>query len=420
MRLRSTIYLALRRLRRRPVRSFLLLQGTVWGVAVAILPVAVLDGTREAARANATSLGADRLSVKLDPTASQSQPLRAKDVEAVRSALDKGGTPARALAAVRRIRTIPLGPDTTGILIAATPDVVSARGMQIARGRPLRPDDPPDVCVVEAGLAAAVDTKIDLGATLVLPEDGRALKVVGITRARDPQILRTDDFGFDTEHPIYRSVAATFMLAMGAPIVKDDWKRSERCIYVPIQATPESPVDWIFARVSPDVVRAASRTVQGMFAESDRAVVALHATVLPVVLGRDVDRFSAVNVAMFLACLFMGAVVMANLGLLSALSRGREVAIRRVEGATRGAIAGQFLVEGFVLASVGSVLGCLLGIALARLRVALSPVSGFAWTFPWTQAAIATGVAVLLGLAASALPAWRVANQSPTTALADE
>ena len=68
MHLGPTFALAVRRLLHRPVRSFLLLQGTVWGVAVAVFPSAVIEGTRQAGTFRASSLGSDRISIAPDPT----------------------------------------------------------------------------------------------------------------------------------------------------------------------------------------------------------------------------------------------------------------------------------------------------------------------------------------------------------------
>jgi putative ABC transport system permease protein len=151
-----------------------------------------------------------------------------------------------------------------------------------------------------------------------------------------------------------------------------------------------------------------------------KTVVTIYPLVLPVLLSDQVERFDAVNLAMFLACLTMGAVVIANLGLLNVLTRGREIAIRRVEGATRAAVAAQFLVEGLLLTAVGSGVGLLLGMALARLRVSLEPVSGFTWVFPWREAAWASVVSLLVGVLATLLPALRASRLDPVEGLADE
>ena len=146
----------------------------------------------------------------------------------------------------------------------------------------------------------------------------------------------------------------------------------------------------------------------------------LYPLVLPVLLSGQVERFDAVNFAMFLACLTMGAVVIANLGLLNVLTRGREIAIRRVEGATRAGIAAQFLVEGLLLTAVGSVLGLGLGMALAQLRASLEPVAGFAWVFPWREAAWALLISLVVGTLATLLPALRASALDPVEGLADE
>jgi putative ABC transport system permease protein len=116
----------------------------------------------------------------------------------------------------------------------------------------------------------------------------------------------------------------------------------------------------------------------------------------------------------------MGGVVMANVGLLAALRRAPEVAVHRVEGARRSDVAAQFLTEGAALAVVGIALGGALACGLAALRVALEPTSGFTWTFPWGEAAVAAAVAFALGVGASVLPALRAASQDPVEALAGE
>ena len=246
------------------------------------------------------------------------------------------------------------------------------------------------------------------------------LEVVGVTAPREPTALRTNDLGFDLEHPLYKKVGVPLLLAMGIMPVPDDWKRSEACVHVPAPAEGTDELHWIFLRVEPENVSVIANRVRDRMADEGKSVVMLYPLVLPLILGEKVERFDAVNLAMFLACLLMGAVVMMNLGLLSALTRSREIAIRRTEGATRTDIALQFIAEGFVLSLVGAGLGCLLGMGLAHLRASLEPVAGFTWSFPVGQGLIAVSVAVVIGLLASVLPAMRAASQDPVQGLADE
>ncbi len=413
MRIASTLGLALRRLRRRPIRSFLLLQGTVWGVAVAIFPTAVIQGTRITTVSQAEALGADRIVAVADPTSATPVDLGLADVNFVRAHLRAAGHGVTSVAGVHLADT-PAADEM--VVLQATPEAPRARGLELADGRLLAPGER-DACVVEAQVGARLGRTLSLGDTLMVDDAER--RVVGITKARTPAQLRTNDLGFDLEHSMYKGVAQQFLLAMGIPYVMDDgWKRTDACVYIALPAG--SPVDWIYARVEPSQLSKAATSLREGLVGRGKTVLTLYPIVLPMILGDEVDRFGAVNIAMFLACLLMGAVVMANLGLLNALSRSREIAIRRVEGATRFDIALHFLIEGLVLSLIGCALGCGLGMALAELRASIEPVTGFTWTFPTSFALVACGVAVLIGLLAALLPALRAASQDPVKGLADD
>lgn len=425
MRIGPLLLLAARRLRQRPVRSFLLLQGTVWGVAVAIFPSAVLQGTRQAAEQRSAEIGADRVSVASDPTSAVATQLERDDVEAARAAVEAAGVKGALAAGVRVAREWPGPGGGSGVaapvaaLLAASPQAPALRGHRLAQGRWLADDDPPEACVVEAGVAGWLGrASLAPGERLRLPGQAEELRVVGVLAARSALALRTDDLGFDLEHPMYARLARGFLLAMGLPVVRDGWKRSDRCVWVGLGSVPT--LDWILLRTDPGDVSRAATAAREALAGRRRAVLTLYPLVLPMLLSGQVERFSAVNVAMFLACLAMGAVVMANLGLLNVLTRGREIAVRRVEGATRRDVALQLVLEGLLLTAAGCGLGLGLGMGLASLRARLEPTAGFTWVFPWTEAAVAVLVALLVGLAAALLPALKAAAQDPVDGLVDD
>jgi len=425
MRLRAAFGVAFRRLRQRPVRTLLLLQGTVWGVAVAIFPSAVLQGTREAARTQGAELGADRISIAADPTSARRTDLLPSDLARLGQDVEATGTAVRALAGVRIVRTIPRpgAADATGALalLEGTPGIGGARGLSLRAGRWLQPGDGPDRCLVEAGVAGFLGReRLEPGERIRLPGEERELEVVGVTSPRSAEALRTNDLGFDIQHPIYASFGGPLLLALGIPLVSDDWKRTDCCVYVPLPAGADTPLQWIFLRVNAERVSETAGAVREAFARREKAAVTLYPLVLPMIMGGEVDRFRAVQLAMFLACLVMGAVVMMNLGLLNVITRSREIAIRRTEGATQPDIARQFLFEGLLLAAIGAACGLVLGMGLAQLRVSLEPVAGFTWSFPWLHAALAVLVALGIGLLAAWIPARRASRQDPVAGLADE
>ncbi|HEX6036731.1 ABC transporter permease [Longimicrobium sp.] len=115
--------------------------------------------------------------------------------------------------------------------------------------------------------------------------------------------------------------------------------------------------------------------------------------------------------------LIVGAVVIMNIMLVSVTERTREIGIRKSLGARRRDILTQFLIESSTLSGVGAVAGIGLGIALASLVSAVSPL-------PARVSGGAVGLALTLGigvgLAAGVYPAWRAARLDPIVALRSE
>lgn len=412
---------ALRLLLRRPIRSFLLLQGTVWGVAVALFPSAVIEGTRHAAMTRGATLGIDRIAIAADPTAIGSRPLSQDDVEGLLLDLEARRIPVHAAGAAR-VAAVFEGKGGSGALVEGDAALPLARGLDLAGGRWLEPGDSPRACVVEARVGRRlVGHDLAPGDEIRIRtrpgEEEEVFHVVGVTKPQDEKRLHTNDLGFDTTHPMYEEVTSRLLLMFGIPRVEDSWKRTDAVVYTLPRG---EEVDWILLRTRVSDVKEASRVVSDALAARGCTPVVLCPLVLPTMMGHEIDRFKAVRTALFLACLVMGAVVMANLGLLTALTRTREIAVRRVEGATRGRIVGQFLLEGLTLTAVGCVVGCALGMALAALRVALAPVTGFAWVFPWHDALIVVAVALLIGGLAAWWPAWRAGRLEPIEGLTEK
>src|SRR5688500_8619708 len=88
---------------------------------------------------------------------------------------------------------------------------------------------------------------------------------------------------------------------------------------------------------------------------------------------RDVSRTLWLLLGSVLLVLLVAAANVANLFLVRAESRQREVAVRSALGASRGRIAGTFLAESFVLAVAGGVVGMIIAALGTRLLVAYGP-----------------------------------------------
>jgi putative ABC transport system permease protein len=115
--------------------------------------------------------------------------------------------------------------------------------------------------------------------------------------------------------------------------------------------------------------------------------------------------------------LVVSGIVIMNIMLIAVAERTREIGIRRSIGARRRDILVQFLLEAGTLSGIGGTVGILLGVAIAKIVQATTPLP--AAVSPLTIAAgllLGCGVGVASGL----YPAWRAAKLDPIEALRQE
>jgi putative ABC transport system permease protein len=115
--------------------------------------------------------------------------------------------------------------------------------------------------------------------------------------------------------------------------------------------------------------------------------------------------------------LVVGGMVIMNIMLMSVVERTREIGMRKAVGARRRDITMQILVESSTLSFLGAALGIGLGLMLARIVEAVSPMPaavGYHWL------AIAATMGVIVGVVAGLYPASRAARLDPVVALRAE
>ncbi|MBX3133488.1 MAG: ABC transporter permease [Gemmatimonadaceae bacterium] len=115
--------------------------------------------------------------------------------------------------------------------------------------------------------------------------------------------------------------------------------------------------------------------------------------------------------------LVVGAMVIMNIMLVAVAERTREIGVRKALGARRRDIISQFLVEAATLSVIGAAIGALMGIAIAQLIAAVTPLP--ASVAPWSLVmALVVGAGV--GIVAGIYPASRAARLDPIAALRQE
>jgi predicted permease len=112
----------------------------------------------------------------------------------------------------------------------------------------------------------------------------------------------------------------------------------------------------------------------------------------------------------------------ANIVLVRATARERELAVRTALGAARSRIVRQLLTESLLLALMGAVLGTVVGVWATRLissihiAVADIPIR-FDFSFDWRVFSFGAAIALITGLLVGLAPAWRAARSDFNTVL---
>lgn len=132
------------------------------------------------------------------------------------------------------------------------------------------------------------------------------------------------------------------------------------------------------------------------------------------VVGDILQILTLVLAAIAGISLLVGGVGVSNIMLVSVSERTREIGLRKALGARTRDITRQFLLEAIVLTGLGGVVGLALGVALAQLAQAVTPLTA---VITWWSIALALGVSIGVGLLFGVLPARRAGQLDPVEAL---
>jgi putative ABC transport system permease protein len=114
-----------------------------------------------------------------------------------------------------------------------------------------------------------------------------------------------------------------------------------------------------------------------------------------------------------IATLIGGTVIM-SLMLIAVSERRREIGVRRAVGASRQDIMVQFLIEAAVISFIGGLLGVLIGVGGTLLATVLTKLPP---AVMWSAVGGAVVLSLAVGLLFGLQPAWRAANVDPIQAL---
>jgi putative ABC transport system permease protein len=134
-------------------------------------------------------------------------------------------------------------------------------------------------------------------------------------------------------------------------------------------------------------------------------------------LGKILNSFGAVVVAIAGVSLVIGGIVIMNIMLVSVTERTREIGIRKALGARRSDVMLQFLIESATMSLIGGVIGVIVGISVAKI---ITVVIAFPSAVQFWSILVSLFVATAVGLFFGVYPASKAAQLDPIVALRSE
>lgn len=387
------------------LRTFLTLLGMIFGVGAVIAMQSIGEGAEREALRLIEAMGTRNVIAKnrvfhsgqLSEMREQSRGLNLDDMQAART-------------------TLPFVTHTLGIKKVRAQAIFSAQGtsdatvvgqnsagslLQMRSGRPLTTHDDltvAKVCLVGGQAAYDLFGNADpLGERIKI--NHLWLTVIGVVEDR---LLDKESFqGVTIENPRNR-------------------------IYLPLQtalqhfgAQPlDAELDEIRFAIAPGTGTAAAGHALARLLQTRHRDVEDFDLVVPEQLlqqhRRTQDIFNIVMAAIAGISLLVGGIGIMNIMLANVLERTREIGLRRALGARRGDIRRLFMIEAFLIAGLGGMLGLLIGFTIAE---AISLYSG--WQVAWSPAVVVPAIAVCagVGLIFGIYPAVKAAQLDPIQAL---
>ncbi len=402
MNLRESAGVALTALRANKMRSFLTLLGVIIGVSSVIAVMSLVQGLNQYVAKQLMSSGSnvftiDRVGLAFDNLTFQDR-LRRPVLTREDAALIARNAPHVAAAVAERQASAPLRRGSRSLgsvrITGVEPDYMLVDDLPVARGRALSEADElahAPVCVIGADVADELFGNADpVGRDLRL--GANRLTVVGVGERKGSAFGQSRDLYVVVPFGLFERI----------------WGRVAS---VDIKVRSHSPADFEQAQdESRAILRVARHLRPG---QADNFEIVTPEMLMSLWKNLSGALF-VVIVGVSLISLVVGGIVIMNIMLVSVTERTREIGIRKALGARRRDILFQFLIESTTIAMAGGVVGLALGVLIALLIGAVSPLPIFV-----------SPLAVVLGLVTSTLvgvffgsyPATRAARQDPIEAL---
>jgi len=399
----ETIRLALLSVWRNALRSFLTLLGIVIGVAAVIAMITIGSGTTEKVRSDISKLGSNLLVVQAarpDRSGSTSftpKQLEARDVEA----LKKGLATAKAVApsAQKSVRVVYGSQNISAQVTGTENDYFTARDWNVESGRAFTESEirgGTNVCLIGATVRSQFFGSGDpIGQSIRVNRS--SCTIIGVLESKG-----TSGFGQDQDNVVMMPLSGFQRRIAG--------NRDIGSIFV--AAADGIPTSEVQTEIE-TILRETRRIAPG----ADDNFEIRDMTQIADAMASATTTMTGMLGAVAGVSLLVGGIGIMNIMLVSVTERTREIGVRLAIGAHERHILVQFLVEATVLSLLGGLIGIALGLSLAGIATSLLSIP-FAPSV--SVILLAVGFSALIGMVFGFFPALRGARLDPIEALRHE